>query len=423
MLTQQRKAVSAMLRVLLVVVLVCLVPATALAQEGEGPLRLSEVSRMIRADESPAAVVEAAAQRGIGFEISRQTVRRLDRWGFSEAQIEQLRRIAAGEDPGEAVVPGDAAADGGDAGGDAGAVGDDDFPVGYRDGDATHDAEKVRIERAIAAAQLGYERIELGRVTLYCSARRARELGELLMQTERAVLDRFPPSITNAIDPRSAHIVVIDGDSEWANWLNAFQASYEQDGITFPINGDGDFKTRMADSPGYTTGIVAATRGDKTENREALHRQVTYDLGHLMMAGASRPDGFFEHPPHDALVTGFGNLVETMAMGSPSVMVYSYTERDLGGANAWPQMVREQFRTDKITNVTSVWNYSTDTMKPEHYAEGWSMVSLLSEAEDKFARAVLGVQRGEGSMAESVRGAYELEDARLLAGWRQWAGR
>ncbi|XAM00760.1 hypothetical protein OT109_05080 [Phycisphaeraceae bacterium D3-23] len=220
-----------------------------------------------------------------------------------------------------------------------------------------------------------------------------------------------------------AHIVVVDGESEWARWLNAFQTSYEQDGITYPATPEGDFKTRMADSPGYTTGILSAVRGDRAQSREGLHRTVTYHLGHLMMTGASRPDGMFENAPHDALVTGFGNLVETMAMGSPSVMVYSYTERNLNGAQSWPEMVAERFRAGKITTVISVWNFSTDTMEPEHYAEGWSMVSLLSEAEDKFAQAVLGVQRGEGSMAEAVRAAYEIEDVRLLAGWRQWAGR
>ncbi|MFI4860666.1 MAG: hypothetical protein ACIAXF_08305 [Phycisphaerales bacterium JB063] len=415
----QRNAVSVVMRVLWVVVLLCLLPTAALAQEGDGPLRLSEVNRMIRADQTPAQVVEAAAARGIDFELSRQTLRRLDQWGFSEAQIEQLQRIAAGEAPGEADMPADAGGEAADGDQDA------EFPVGYRDNAGTHEGEKRRIERAIADAALGYERLELGRVTLYCSPQRARELGELLVLTERAVIERFPDSITNAIDPRSAHIVVVDGDSEWARWLAAFQASYAQDGITFPANPEGDFKARMANSPGYTTGILSAVRGDLMENREALHRSVTYHLGHLMMNRASRPDGFFESAPHDALVTGFGNLVETMAMGSPSVMVYSYTyeDRGLDGPSAWPDMVRERFREGKIDDVTSVWNFSTDTMQPGHYAEAWSMVSLLCEAEDKFAQAVLQVQRDEGAMAEAVRGAYEIEDARLLAGWRQWAGR
>lgn len=401
---------------LLLLAAVLLAPA-AMAQDGDGPMRLSEINRMIRSDQTPAQVIEVAAERGIGFELNRSTLRRLDQWGFSEAQVEQLRRIAAGEDPGDAEMD-----EGEDAGeGDEGVA--DDYAVGYREGDGTHDAEKQRIERAIEAAHLGYERVELSRVTLYCERRRARALAELLAATERAVIDRFPASIANAIDPRSAHIVVVDGESEWARWLAAFQDSYEQDGITYPPTPEGDFKTRMASSPGYTTGIISAVRGDLMSSDEQLQRSVTYHLGHLMMTGASRPNGFLERPAHDALVTGFGNLVETMAMGSPSVMVYSYTERELGGDESWAQRVQGRFRERKITGVTEVWTFSTDSMAPGQYAEAWSIVSLLSQAPDKFADAVLLVQQEETSMPEAVRTAYELEDARLLQGWQQWAGR
>ncbi len=397
--------------------LVLLLAPAAFAQGEDGPMRLSEVNRMIRADQTPAQVIEAAATRGIDFELNRSTLRRLDQWGFTEEQIEQLRRISAGEDPGDAEMEGDPAE------GEAGEREAGDYAVGYRDGDGTHDAEKRRIERAIEAAHLGYERIELSRVTLYCERRRARGLAELLAATERAVIDRFPASIANAIDPRSAHIVVIDGESEWARWLAAFQDSYEQDGITYPPTPEGDFKTRMANSPGYTTGIVSAVRGDLMSSEEQLQRSVTYHLGHLMMTGASRPDGFLQRPAHDTLVTGFGNLTETIAMGSPSVMVYSYSERDLDGDESWDQRVRGRFSDGKITGVTDVWTFSTDTMEPGQYAEAWSIVSLLCQAPEKFAEAVLLVQQEEASMPEAVRTAYELDDARLLQGWRQWAGR
>lgn len=396
--------------------LLLLVSVPAMAQD-DGPLRLSEVNRMIRADQTPAEVVTAAAERGVGFDLSRSTLRRLEQWGFSEAQVEQLRRIAAGEDPGDAAMPDEAGEGDAEGGGEA-----DEFAVGYREQEGMHEAEKQRIGRAIEAAALGYERIELARVTLYCSARRARSLSEILAQTERAVIARFPACITNAIDPRSAHIVVVDGDSEWRNWLAAMQESYAQDGITFPENAEGDFKARMQDSPGYTIGVLAAVRGDLAESQQELHRDVTYHLGHLMMHGASRPDGFFEGAAHDALVTGFGDLVETMAMGSPSVMVYSYTERDLNNDASWAQMVQGRFREGKISNVTEVWTFSTDAMEPGQYAEAWSMVSLLSEAPDKLGEAVLSVQREEHSMAAAVRAAYEIEDARLLQGWQRYAG-
>ncbi|XAM00761.1 hypothetical protein OT109_05085 [Phycisphaeraceae bacterium D3-23] len=125
MLNQQRNAAAVVLRVAMVLVLLCLMSAAS-AQDGESPLRLSDVNRMIRGDQTPAQVVEAAAERGIDFELSRQTLRRLDSWGFSEAQVEQLRRIAAGEAPDDAEMP-DEDAEGADA--------DEDFPVGYREND------------------------------------------------------------------------------------------------------------------------------------------------------------------------------------------------------------------------------------------------------------------------------------------------
>lgn len=401
--------------VFVLLALLCFAPGAS-AQDGEGPLKLSDVNRMIRADQSPGDVVAAAAERGVAFEFSRSTLRRLEQWGFSEGQVDRLRGIAAGEDPGEAMPDGEGedAADAGD---------EDDYPVGYRETDGTHEAEKARIERAIEAAALGYERIELSRVTLYCERRRARGLVEVLQRTERAVIARFPASIVNAMDPRSAHIVVVDGESEWARWLESYQASYEQDGITFPPTPEGDFKTRMANSSGYTNGNLAAVRGELFDGQESLNRSVTYHLGHIMMEMAARPEGYFKRTEHDGLVTGFGDLIETMAMGSPSVMVYSYTERDLAAEGTWAQMVQKRFADGGITTVTDVWTYSTSSMEPEHYAEAWSMVSLLAEAPDKFADAVLRVQREESTMAAAVRAAYGLEDARLLQGWRQYAGR
>lgn len=379
------------------------------------PVAMSEVGRMLDKDQTPQDVVAAMAARGVSFRMSKTAQRRLEKWGFTEAQIELIKKIAAGEKvqlegkPDEPAPDGDA-----DGDGDADVVGEEDkpFEVGYPNADHWHKAEQARIERAIKAAGLGYKRIELTRCTLYCSDSRARTLVPMLRKLEADLIKRFPESIPNASSPQSAHIVIVDGDSAWRNWVTACFDSYEEDGIRFRFGPEDDPRPQLIAGSGYMLPSLSVTHADKKPSEEAISRFAAFSVGYLMMekagGGAKQPDG---------LKTGFGDLAEAMAHRTPSVMLYSYEERDLGEAESWKGLVAQRFKDKKIKSVTAPWSYDTSDMDIADYAACWSLVSTLAAAPDKFAEAVALVREEDKKMGTAVSEVYKLEDRKLLEAW------
>jgi hypothetical protein len=251
---------------------------------------------------------------------------------------------------------------------------------------------------------------------LYCSDRRAKALVPMLRKLEADLIARFPGSIANASSPESAHIVIVDGSSEWTRWVDACFASYREDRINYKFGPDDDENHAMLKrSPGYMLPAMTATRGDKQPSAEAVSRLAAFSVGFLMMnqaGGEKQPDG---------LRTGFGDLAEAMAHQTPSVMVTSYGERDLQGEGGWAGVVAQRFKDKKIKDATDPWAYETSTMEVEHYAEAWSLVSTLAEAPDKFARAVETVRKQEKPMAKAINDAYGVNDRKLLEAWSYYA--
>lgn len=401
--------------VLLVVCAVCFV-FSGVALANDRPVKMSELSRLVE-DQSPQDLLAVLAERGVGFRMSSAAEGRLKKYGFTVDQIELVRRIAAGEkvDLNQTPVKPEsddavAAADG-DAEKDAGKL-----KVGFTDPDHWHAAEQNRIERAIKDAGLAYKRIELSRVTLYSSDARARKLAPILKKLEGTLIKRFPASIASASSPKSTHIVIVDGESEWRNWVDALLDSYEKDGMKFSFGPDADAKTQLKQGSGFLLPACACAKVG-TRSDENVARFATYSLGHLMMAragGKGQPVG---------LKTGFGDLAEEIAMGTPSVMIYSYEKRDLKQEGGWKDVVKRQFKEKKITNAASPWGYVTSTMQPEHYAECWSMVSMLSSAPDKFAKAVQAVREDETVMNAAVNEVYGVDNKKLLEAWYKHANR
>lgn len=410
---RERLRMKMLHRLVLVVCLLCLAGLAEQASAQDRPIALSEARRMLDRGESRDEVIQAMAQRGVSFQMNANTQRRLNDWGFTDQQIALITRIAAGEavDPG-ADPQADAPADEGE--GPAPAA----FDVGYPNPAHWHASEQRRIVRAVQNAGLGYDRIELSRCTLYCTAARARQLAPMLRELEAALIARFPDSISNACDPRSAHIVIVDGESQWRNWVQSSFASYEQDRIRFSFGPDADNPgEQFARFSSYYLPDLAAMHADRAPDDERIARFAAYALGHLMMGQAAGP----EQP--DGLQTGFGDLAETMAFQTPSIMVFSYEERDLAQEQDWRAVVAQLFEARDITNTTRPWGYETSTMQPPNYAECWSLVSTLAEAPEQFAEAVGLVRNGEAEMAQAVTQVYRLDERRLMMAWHQFVSR
>lgn len=388
------------------------------------PIRVSQIDDLIDDGASPAQVIEMMREHGVGFRMSNSVERRLKSYGFTEDQIQTVRNIIDGTDvppapaegPGEGepmpgVEPGEVPGEPGErpVGVPGAQPGAGEFGVGWAMPAAFHPQEKLRVERAVAAA-LGYQRHELSRVTLYCNDRRARRLVPMLRELEARLIAMFPKSLVNACDPRSAHIVIVDGDSEWNSWVDACFASYEKDGITFNFGPEGDAIPKLKAGSGYMLPHLAAVNATKIGNDEMVARFAAYDVGHLMMTPAAGREG------PDSLVTGFGDFTEALVFGNPSVKVYSYVERDQEQMQGWLQTVQQRFSNREITTAHHVWRYTTAEMVSYQYAEAWSLVTTLCQAPEKFAAAVLLVQQGM-SMAQAVEEVYGLDERKLLEAW------
>lgn len=385
--------------------------ATAAAAQADRPMAMSDVSRLLKAGDSTDQALQAMAERGVRFRVTQSAERQLTKFGFTDQQIAAIKRIAAGEDV--QLDPKPDAPDQQPA--DAEANPADAYPIGYPMPAGWHAAEKQRVLRAMEAAGLGYRRIEFTRFTLYCNDRRAAQLVPILRSLEQQLIARFPASISNATSPDSAHIVIVDGTSEWSNWVDALFASYKQDGITFNFGPDANGPDAFRDMPGFMLGSLVSGNATKRINDESTNRFAAYAVGYLMMGKA----GGKEQP--DALQSGFGNLTETMAFNDPSVMIYSYVKRDLKQDDAWKTLVAKRFNDRQITSTNQVWGYETASMKPEHYAESWSYVSTLAMAPEKFANAVELIRTQEARATGAFNRTYELEDIKLLEAWYRYA--
>lgn len=389
------------------------------------PIAMSEVASLVKAGVSTDAVVEVMAKRGVRFRMSSTAERQLKKFGFNDAQLALIERIAKGEkvDP---QAEAQKKAEDAEAGAEAQAEQAGDYPIGYPNPAWWHPAEQKRIERAIENAGLGYKRHAFTRFTLYCDDRRAAQLVPMLKKLEQQLIDTFPASIHNASSEQSAHIVIVDGVSEWNNWLDALEASYKQDGMSFSAGKGGDsFFDQVKDGPGFILPTVSVCNANVRFEDESVGRYAAYSAGYLMMQQAGgkkdKQDPDSQEEP-DGLRTGFGNLAETMAFGSPSVLVTSYEKRDVSGNNPWKSEVLQRFEQRKIDNVTSVWSHETATMKFGDYAECWSYVSTLAVAPEKFAEAVKRVREDKTPMPVAVRETYGIPDKKLLETWYRWLG-
>ena len=374
--------------------------------EDAGPIALSAVKGMVDAGQSPQQCIEAMNERGVRFRLTTTAKRNLKSWGFDDDQLGLIGQIVRGEKLDLNPAPGDGAGE------------KKEYPVGYAYTQGQHAAEKRRVERAIDASTLNYKRIELSRVTLYCSEARARKLAPVLKKLEADLIKRFPDYLTNGIAPASSHIVIVDGHSEWSQWVNACFTSYEQDGIKFTFGRDGeDPRESLGKSAGYVLRDLHAIHADRQNGDEGVSRQATYAVGDLMMrraGGKDQPDGLY---------TGFGNLSEAMVHKTPSVMLYSYEKRDLKQAEPWTRVVAQRLKNKVVETPSYPWGRSTDMMTPANYADCWSYVSTLAMQPEKLSAAVELMASGDKKMHEAVQEVYQLEDRQLMQAWFKFVTR
>ena len=149
---------------------------------------------------------------------------------------------------------------------------------------------------------------------------------------------------------------------------------------------------------------------------DGLHRDVVAGVGgmYVLQLGNLRRRG--------PLQTGFMNDAETAVFGAPAIMfsaiIYGEQTRYPGGDHQdWGQLVRRRMVDHQATPPGELLQMDTFRMSQPHYAEAWTLVSLLNRQPAKFGKLLLAMRRGV-SEAEAVEKVYGWDEKKLASQWR-----
>ncbi len=152
----------------------------------------------------------------------------------------------------------------------------------------------------------------------------------------------------------------------------------------------------------------------------SIHRPVAGGLANMYFWQLARPP----HSKVRPLQTGFINAVESALYGSPistfGAVAYGAATRYSGPGNSgWSVLVRQRMATKQATPLGELLKMDTDAMSQPHYAEGWTLVGLLSKQPAKFGKLLLELRKG-GSDLEAIEKVYGWDEEKLTEQWRRY---
>jgi len=423
-----------------------LVP-TALA---DGPVSLNDIAEMRKNRVPLSKIMRELRERGRAFEIDAASRDQLLQQGLSGRAIAVIEKNSAynaaaalegGFDAPGAGVAGAGVAGAGVAGpgpgvGNGGAEGGAMQPGGgalgvppggglgaapAQDGGFKPDAadlaqyeqmEKI-IKRTMEITGLGLVATDNNHIRIIANPQLGQRFAPDVRRIEGIIKQQFPQPLASGVDKRHANVAIFPIRSEYEKWIKAYLRAVEEAGGTWEKNAE---ELAVKASSVHFPGLYNICLEGMPE--EAARRSVAYSVGYLYMGQLTRYKTF------DALQTGFGNITEVMLFRTPSVMVKSgYVDRQIGGGgNPWADAVRAQFQAGRIQSIDQVTTYSTDFMEMPHYAEAWSLTTLLATNAKQFAELVMALRNG-GEGLNSVLQTYKLEQQAMLKAWFQFAQR
>ena len=224
--------------------------------------------------------------------------------------------------------------------------------------------------------------------------------------------------IRSGLDNRSAHIILIKRRYEFEKWVNAmFDLIGDRFKDANDPGGNANLKASILKSGGfYTNNFVVLCMEDKPLDRP--HRETAAGVGYMYFAQLA------ELQQIGPLVTGFANGTECILCGTPSVMIFSSAyglgDRNLGAdPRAWLHLVQMRIASKQVSTVEQLLSMGTTTMLLPHYAEAWSLVSMLAKQPEKFAALVLKL-REERSALKAIEDVYGWDEKKLTAEWQKY---
>lgn len=360
---------------------------------GEGPLSLDEIASLRDKKQNPGQILRVAKERGRSFAIDDEVRKRLLELGFTPPAIAVLAKVKELEPPkaevaAEVVVP------------------------------AENDPETDRIDKIVAqsvaragvlltASECGQGRVYGGPGVPAEFAADARQIGTQLTAI-------FPKAFIAGIDKRAVNVLIVATRSEYSKLLDAVSQAGEANGVRYGNQEGASLQELGAGKPavyvqGLTTICLEGTPPEKSR-RALAHAMGYHALRHVSRGRCG-----------DALAGGFGNVTEVMIHKTPgSTVTGGYSDRELAGDAAWPQLVRQRFTENRIRDIGTTLAGTFAGMQMPQYAEAWSLTTLLCMAPDKFATAIADM-RGGAEPTQAVISAYGVDEKAIVAEWQRRA--
>jgi hypothetical protein len=368
-------------------------------------LTMKDVIKMRRDKLSHDDIVGQAKQQGVAFEVTPTLRLKLRRMGFDDEQIAAMKdsygprpkpKKTAAENP-DPIEPG----------------------KGLRTTGAYRDRVRAEVEQICKRSGAELSPVETVHFTLWAAKDIHKTFLPDIQKLEKMLETRFPEPIRSGLDKRSAHIVLIKRRYEYEKWIRALfevcKYRYEQRGPqALTIQQQLEFALK---SKGYYCNEwVVSCLEDATP--DVQHRTVGTAVGYLYMVQLGQ---FSSTGP---LCTGFASCLESTLAGSPTIMIcgqmYGADTRNLAGENRmWINIVRQRIIAKQVTPVAELLKIDTSRMTRDHYAEAWTLVWLLANQPEKFAKLVAALQYNKSDLAV-IKDVYGWDEKQLTAEWHKF---
>jgi hypothetical protein len=364
--------------------------------ETESRLTMKDLARMRQGRMTPAQIVDKASEQGVGFEVTPAVQNQLRRMGFKPDQIASLRAISnplgKTDKPG-ALVPGQ----------------------GLRTTDAQRDGELEDIRTINKHSGVALESLPCQHVTLWSAKDVQPVFAADIKRLERFLETKCKEPIRSGLDRRSAHLVVLKSRYEYEKWIAAM---FEVVGEPCPDNptANKEFKEAVAKGFGYVPqrfGVVCL----EGQQLDWVRRVLATDLGYMYFTQ------LIESQQVAPLATGFANGVETVLAGQPGVVLFSssyHESRNLDADNRnWLRLVQQRITAKQITRAAELVRMDTTSMLLHHYAESWTLASLLARQPAKFGDLMLAL-RDDKDVLKVIERIYGWDEKTLDEEWHKY---
>lgn len=357
-------------------------------------LTLKDIQQFRHQRITPEQVADSVAEQGRGFEVTAEVAGQLRRLGFHPAQIDAIKDSSP-----EPLAPG----------------------KWLTSSDEERNQILQEMKQVVAKSKAAIEPIESQHVTLWAAKETQQKYLADVQKLEKFFHTKCAEPIRSGLDRRSTHVVLLKDHAEYEAWCRAMFALFGERFEERDSPGrNAHFREEILKLPAfYWWDFCAICVGELP--LDGAHRCLAGGVGSMYIVQLANPSRRFRFGP---LHTGFVDGAESAVFGSPSIMFSAITYGDQtryprGDPQAWIALAKERIRTHKATPLGELLQMDTSKMMEAHYAEGWTLVGLLSKQPAKFGKVLLAMKKG-GSELKTIEKVYGWDEKKLTKEWRAY---